>query len=79
MLACWLAFNFRHGDLKAGNVLLTANPSPCANDGCSDPSAGSAEVWIAAGSQPLSAKVADFGMAMPLGPKDTHATMLARG
>jgi hypothetical protein len=35
-------------------------------------------VWLEAGSQPLSAKVADFGLAMPLGPKDTHATMLAR-
>lgn len=73
LLVCLLAFNFRHGDLKAGNVLLTANLSPCANDSCSDPSAGSAEVWLAAGSQPLSAKVADFGMAMPLGPTDTHA------
>mgnify|MGYP001806919092 CR=1 FL=1 len=69
----------RHGDLKAGNVLLTVNPSPGNGDGCPDHSEKCVEVWTAAGSQPLSAKVADFGMAMPLGPKDTHATMLARG
>jgi serine/threonine protein kinase len=69
----------RHGDLKAGNVLLTVNPSPGNSDGCPDHSEKCVEVWTAAGSQPLSAKVADFGMAMPLGPKDTHATMLARG
>jgi serine/threonine protein kinase len=68
----------RHGDLKAGNVLLTANPTPGSSTSCSGQFARSVEVWAASGSQPLSAKVADFGMAMPLGPQDTHATMLAR-
>jgi serine/threonine protein kinase len=68
----------RHGDLKAGNVLLTANPTPGTSTSCTGQFARSVEVWTASGSQPLSAKVADFGMAMSLGPKDTHATMLAR-
>lgn len=36
-------------------------------------------LWAAPGAPPLIAKVADFGLAMPLGPKDTHATLLARG
>jgi hypothetical protein len=33
---------------------------------------------MAAGCLPLTAKVADFGLALPLGHMDTHATMLAR-
>jgi hypothetical protein len=36
------------------------------------------QVWMAAGCLPLTAKVADFGLALPLGPTDTHATLLAR-
>lgn len=36
------------------------------------------QVWTLAGCLPLTAKVADFGLALPLGPQDTHATMLAR-
>lgn len=58
-------------------MLLTATATP-GDSSCSEHFAHSTEAWIAAGSQPLSAKVADFGMAMPLGPQDTHATMLAR-
>jgi hypothetical protein len=33
---------------------------------------------MAAECLPLTAKVADFGLALPLGHMDTHATMLAR-
>jgi hypothetical protein len=73
-----LSWCCRHGDLKAGNVLLTATATPGNSHSCSEHFARSTEVWIGAGTQPLSAKVADFGMAMPLGPQDTHATMLAR-
>lgn len=59
-------------------MLLTATATPGDSSSCSEHFARSTEAWISAGSQPLSAKVADFGMAMPLGPQDTHATMLAR-
>lgn len=67
-----------HGDLKAGNVLLTANPTPGSSSSCSDRFSNSLKVWKRADSPALSAKVADFGMSLPLGPTDTHATMLAR-
>jgi hypothetical protein len=33
---------------------------------------------MTAGCLPLVAKVADFGLALPLGPTDTHATLHAR-
>jgi hypothetical protein len=59
-------------------VLLTANPTPGSSNSSSERFTKSTEVWREAGSAPLSAKVADFGMSLPLGPKDTHATMLAR-
>jgi hypothetical protein len=36
------------------------------------------QVWMTAGCLPLVAKVADFGLALPLGPTDTHATLHAR-
>jgi serine/threonine protein kinase len=71
----------RHGDLKAGNVLLTAASITNAGQHCccdEHDEQSAAEVWAQAGSLPLIAKVADFGLAMPLGPTDTHATMLAR-
>lgn len=45
---------------------------------CGQPADSNAEAWTAAGSLPLTAKVADFGLAMPLPSTDTHATMLAR-
>jgi len=48
---------FRHGDLKAGNVLLTGNSTPSSNQGCSSHLHRALEAWVAAGSQPLSAKV----------------------
>jgi serine/threonine protein kinase len=67
----------RHGDLKAGNVLLTVNTAlqhACGGRQCGS----SSEVFVAAGSPPLTAKVGDFGLALPLGPQDTHATMMAR-
>lgn len=59
------------GDLKAGNVMLT---------GSSDPTSGmtNSRVWASSGSRRLTAKVADFGLSLPLGPSDTHATLLAR-
>lgn len=72
---------YRHGDLKAGNVLLTAGSITNAGQHCccdEHDEQSAAEVWAQAGSLPLTAKVADFGLAMPLGPSDTHATMLAR-
>ncbi|KAF8060546.1 RPL6 [Scenedesmus sp. PABB004] len=56
-----------HGDLKAGNVMLTK--------GGDDPGG----VWAATVGYRVTAKVADFGLALPLGPADTHATMAARG
>jgi hypothetical protein len=64
-------------------VLLTVNTAPgCQKAGStgqgSSSSRSSAEVWLKAGSMPLVAKVADFGLALPLGPQDTHATMMAR-
>lgn len=55
-----------HGDLKAANVLLSK----------SGDDRGSA--WTATIGYRVIAKVADFGLAMPLGPNDTHATMPAR-
>ncbi|KIY91594.1 hypothetical protein MNEG_16370 [Monoraphidium neglectum] len=60
-----------HGDLKAHNVLLT---------GSSDPTSGmtNGRVWAASGSRRLTAKVGDFGLALPLQPSDTHATLAAR-
>lgn len=65
---CPAVVTSRHGDLKAANVLLTAGSIGEATD----------EVWADASCLPLTAKVADFGLAMSLGPTDTHATMLAR-
>jgi serine/threonine protein kinase len=65
---CCAVHSSRHGDLKAANVLLTAGSIGEATD----------EVWADASCLPLTAKVADFGLAMSLGPTDTHATMLAR-
>lgn len=63
-----------HGDLKAGNVMLTS--SSAANTGALP----SVRMWAAPpGTPPLTAKVADFGLALPLAPSDTHATLLARG
>eukprot|EP00775_Hariotina_reticulata_P008079 gene8079-8273_t len=56
-----------HGDLKAGNVMLTK--------GGQDPG----RVWAATVGYKVTAKVADFGLALPLDPQDTHATMAARG
>jgi serine/threonine protein kinase len=80
-IACLLLFVCRHGDLKAGNVLLTAGSIANAVQNCccdEHDEQSAAEVWVQAGSLPLTAKVADFGLAMPLGPTDTHVTMLAR-
>jgi serine/threonine protein kinase len=64
-----------HGDLKAGNVMLTSSGAGgCSSGGLSNP-----RVWAGApGDRPLTAKVADFGLAFPLPPTDTHATLLAR-
>lgn len=45
---------------------------------CGQPADSNTEAWTAAGSLPLTAKVADFGLALPLPSSDTHATMLAR-
>ena len=55
-----------HGDLKAANVLLTKTGD--------EP--GSA--WQPIVGHRVTARVADFGLAMPLDPNDTHATMAAR-
>ncbi|KAF8060547.1 D-xylose 1-dehydrogenase NADP(+) 2 [Scenedesmus sp. PABB004] len=65
-----------HGDLKAGNVMLTTSN----DDSGSSLVGGGARGWGGgSGGRPLTAKVADFGLAMPLGPADTHATLCARG
>ena len=59
-----------HGDLKAANVMLSSA------DGCRGRHVG--------GPAPppvltqLTAKVADFGLALPLDPSVTHATLCAR-
>jgi serine/threonine protein kinase len=63
-----------HGDLKAGNVMLTSSSSSSGGAG----GLPSVRMWSAAGEKALTAKVADFGLALPLGPTDTHATLLAR-
>jgi serine/threonine protein kinase len=56
-----------HGDLKAANVLLaTAGAEPDS-------------AWGQALGRRLVAKVADFGLAVPLGPTQTHASLTARG
>jgi serine/threonine protein kinase len=55
-----------HGDLKAANVLLTR--------GGEDPGG----LWARNLGYRVTAKVADFGLALSLDPKDTHATMAAR-
>ena len=54
-----------HGDIKASNVLLTG---------------AGADGMKAAGMQwsSVTAKVADFGLALLLGPADTHATHYSR-
>jgi serine/threonine protein kinase len=67
----------RHGDLKAGNVLLQASTG-VGRAGSGAQQQELLRVWTQAGCLPLTAKVADFGLALPLGPTDTHATLLAR-
>jgi hypothetical protein len=67
----------RHGDLKAGNVLLLASTG-VGRAGSGAQQQELLRVWTQAGCLPLTAKVADFGLALPLGPTDTHATLLAR-
>jgi serine/threonine protein kinase len=62
-----------HGDLKAGNVMLTSSSSG------SVAGLPAVRMWASGtGDRTLTAKVADFGLALPLGPRDTHATLLAR-
>ncbi|WIA15154.1 hypothetical protein OEZ85_001840 [Tetradesmus obliquus] len=56
-----------HGDLKAANVLLTRGGEDCGG------------LWAACLGFRVTAKVADFGLALQLDPSDTHATMAARG
>lgn len=55
-----------HGDLKAANVLLTRGGEDVGG------------VWAATLGYKVTAKVADFGLALSLDPNDTHATMAAR-
>jgi serine/threonine protein kinase len=55
-----------HGDIKAANVLLTGV-------GMEELSGGSVVQW-----RHVTAKVADFGLALLLGPADTHATHKSR-
>jgi serine/threonine protein kinase len=76
-----LVCDLRHGDLKAGNVLLTAASiasSAQQHRGSEDQGTATALAWMQAGCLPLTAKVADFGLATPLGHADTHATMMTR-
>lgn len=54
-----------HGDLKAANVMLAG--------GAPDEEG----LWGRFGRR-LIAKVADFGLAVPLGPSETHASLTAR-
>jgi serine/threonine protein kinase len=55
-----------HGDLKAANVLLTHGGEDVGG------------LWARNLGYRVTAKVADFGLALSLDPKDTHATMAAR-
>jgi serine/threonine protein kinase len=55
-----------HGDLKAANVLLTRGGEDVGG------------LWGHTLGYRVTAKVADFGLALQLDPKDTHATMAAR-
>jgi serine/threonine protein kinase len=55
-----------HGDLKAANVLLTRGGEDVRG------------LWARNLGYCVTAKVADFGLALSLDPKDTHATMAAR-
>jgi serine/threonine protein kinase len=55
-----------HGDLKAANVLLTRAGEDVGR------------LWARTLGYRVTAKVADFGLALQLDPKDTHATMAAR-
>jgi serine/threonine protein kinase len=55
-----------HGDLKAANVLLTRGGEDVGG------------LWGHTLGYRVTAKVADFGLALSLDPKDTHATMAAR-
>jgi serine/threonine protein kinase len=55
-----------HGDLKAANVLLTRGGEDVGG------------LWAQSLGYRVTAKVADFGLALSLDPKDTHATMAAR-
>lgn len=56
-----------HADLKAANVMLTNTGEDLGG------------VWaVGPGGRRLTAKVADFGLALPLDPSDTHATLSAR-
>lgn len=71
----------RHGDLKAANVLLTAASIASSAQQCPGSErevSATALAWVTAGCVPLTAKVADFGLATPLGNADTHATMMTR-
>lgn len=77
-VGCVHVHGCRHGDLKAGNVLLTFKTTLQHDCGSGQCSSSSSEVFLAAGSPPLTAKVRDFGLPLPLGPQDTHATMMAR-
>uniref|UniRef100_A0A383W883 Protein kinase domain-containing protein n=1 Tax=Tetradesmus obliquus TaxID=3088 RepID=A0A383W883_TETOB len=56
-----------HGDLKAANVLLTRGGEDCGG------------LWASCLGYRVTAKVADFGLALQLDASDTHATMAARG
>jgi hypothetical protein len=56
--------------IQAGNVMLTSS------NNCEG--VAGAPVYALGGAHRLAAKVADFGLAMPLGPTDTHATLMAR-
>lgn len=69
----------RHGDLKAGNVLLQASTGISRAAVSMDQQQKLLRVWTEAGCLPLVAKVADFGLSLPLGHQDTHATLHARG
>jgi serine/threonine protein kinase len=67
LLCCPCSEGIVHADLKAANVMLT-------NGG-----ANAGGVWGAASNVlRMTAKVADFGLALPLDPSDTHATLSAR-
>ncbi|KAG2454129.1 hypothetical protein HYH02_001165 [Chlamydomonas schloesseri] len=69
--------NIIHGDLSAGNILLSSATARCHGGDPADADVRSplAELWM----PPLVAKVADFGLSVHMGEHQTHASNRYQG